>query len=109
MEISIKKLKKFTKDFANIVKPLEEEYGVTIKLGTISYEEERFSTKMTVTNGRDPDDVARVAFDADVWRYEHLGLKPGMYNRICITGYLLQLTEEGVHCMDSIQDPENIL
>ena len=82
MEISIKQLKKFSKDFADIVKPLEEEYGVTIKLGNISYEEDRFSTKMTVTNGRDPDDVARIAFDADVWRYELLGLKPGMYNRI---------------------------
>jgi hypothetical protein len=32
MEISIKQLKKFSKDFADIVKPLEEEYGVTIEL-----------------------------------------------------------------------------
>ena len=36
----------------------------------------------TVTNGRDTEEVARSAFDSNVWKYEHLGLYPGMYNRI---------------------------
>ena len=82
MDISIKQMKQFTKEFKEIVKPLEEKYGVTISVGNISYEEDRFSTKMTVTNGRSAEEVARVAFDADVWKYEHLGLREGMYNRI---------------------------
>ena len=43
-----------------------------------------FSAKVTVVNGRDPEIVARNKFDTDVWKFEHLGLEPGMYNRIFI-------------------------
>ncbi|MBP3878352.1 MAG: Fic family protein [Lachnospiraceae bacterium] len=61
---------------------LQEKYDVTISLGRITYGDERFSARVTVVNGRDPEIVARNKFDADVWKYEHLGLLPGMYNRI---------------------------
>ena len=84
MEITINNLKAFREDYKKAVSVLEEKYDVTINIGNITYEEERFSAKMTVKNGRDPDTIKRADFDADVWRYEHLGLRPGMYNRIFI-------------------------
>ncbi len=82
MEINNNNLKAFRKDFDNAVRSLQDKYGVTISLGGITYEDERFSAKMTVINGIDPEQVARNQFDAEVWRYEHLGLQKGMYNRI---------------------------
>lgn len=84
MEINIENLDIFRKEFKEAMLPLQEKYGVTISLGRITYLDERFSAKLTVTNGVDPDEVARNSFDADVWRYEHIGLRPGMYNRIFI-------------------------
>ena len=84
MEINKENLIKFRKEFTEAMLPLQEKYGVVISLGSINYEEERFSAKITVINGVDKDEVARNSFDADVWRYEHIGLKPGMYNRIFI-------------------------
>ena len=59
-------------------------YGMRISLGNISYEEDRFSTKLTAVNGRDSDEVARSNFDADVWRYMHLGLSEGDYKRVFV-------------------------
>ena len=84
MEINKENLIKFRKEFTEAMLPLQEKYGVVISLGGIAYEAERFSAKLTVTNGVDPDEAARNSFDADVWRYEHIGLAPGMYNRIFI-------------------------
>jgi hypothetical protein len=84
MEINNENLNKFRKEFADAMLPLQEKYGVTISLGRITYGDERFSGKLTVINGMNPDEVARNSFDADVWRYEHIGLEPGMYNRIFI-------------------------
>ena len=84
MEINKENLIKFRKEFTEAMLPLQEKYGVVISLGSINYEEERFSAKITVINGVDKDEVARNSFDADVWRYEHIGLKTGMYNRIFI-------------------------
>lgn len=84
MEITNASLDAFIKDFRSSVADLERKYEVTISLGRITYEEERFTTKMTVINGLDPEEVARAAFDADVWKYEHLGLTQGMYNRLFI-------------------------
>ena len=72
----------FRADFKEAMTALQEKYDVTISLGNISYEEERFSAKITVVNGQDQEQVARNNFDADVWRYSHLGLQPGMYHRI---------------------------
>ena len=86
MEITNESLDSFREDYMKAVSILEEKYDVTIELGRITYGDERFSAKMTVKNGHDPEAIKRADFDADVWRYEHLGLGPGMYNRIFI-GY----------------------
>lgn len=82
MEINNTNLDAFRDDFEKAMLSLQEKYDVTISLGRITYGDERFSAKITVVNGRDPEIVARNKFDADVWKYEHLGLLPGMYNRI---------------------------
>jgi hypothetical protein len=42
-------LKAFRQDFANTVKDLEKKYGVKVELGSISYGETDFHTKMTCT------------------------------------------------------------
>lgn len=82
MEITNETLYAFRDDFEKAMLPLQEKYGVTISMGRITYGDERFSAKITVTNGLDPEVVARNSFDAEVWRYEHLGLQKGMYNRV---------------------------
>lgn len=84
MDINGKTLDAFRADLKEALAPLEDKYCVTITLGRITYEAERFSGKLTVENGRDPDEVERNRFDADVWKFEDLGLKPGMFNRIFI-------------------------
>lgn len=82
MEINSKSLDAFRDDFEIAMKALQDKYDVTISLGKITYYEERFSARITVVNGNDPETAARNEFDADVWRYAHLGLRPGMYNRV---------------------------
>lgn len=84
MEINNSNLYAFRDDFEQAMLSLQEKYDVTITMGRITYGDERFSAKITVVNGRDPEVVARNQFDADVWRFEHIGLEPGMYNRIFI-------------------------
>ena len=66
------------------MKPLQEKYDVTIRLGHISYDDDYFSGKLTVHNGTDPEEIARAEFDRNVWRYEDLGLKEGMYGIVFI-------------------------
>lgn len=82
MDINNQSLDAFRDDFEKAMVSLQEKYDVTIALERITYGEESFSAKVTVVNGRDSETVARNKFDADVWKYEHLGLFPGMYNRI---------------------------
>lgn len=82
MEINNSNLDSFIKDFKDAMLSLQEKYDVTISLGRISYTEELFSAKLTVVNGQDPEEVARHKFDVDVWKYDYLGLTPGMYNRV---------------------------
>lgn len=82
MNINNKTLHDFGNDLRDSLAPLEDKYGVTIRFGNISYTEERFTTKLTVTNGQNIEDVERSSFDADVWKFGHLGLERGMFNRI---------------------------
>lgn len=84
MELNNTTLDAFRKDFKAAMQPLQEKYDVSISLGRITYSEERFSGKLTVTNGLDPEEAARHAFDEDVWSFEELGLAPGMFNRVFI-------------------------
>lgn len=85
MNINNKTLHDFGNDLRDALAPLEDKYGVTIRFGNISYTEERFTTKLTVTNGQNIEDVERSSFDADVWKFGHLGLERGMFNRIFLT------------------------
>ena len=82
MNINNKTLHDFGNDLRDALAPLEDKYGVTIRFGNISYTEDRFTTKLTVTNGQNIEDVERSSFDADVWKFGHLGLERGMFNRI---------------------------
>ena len=84
MIISRESLSEFRKDFKAAMAALEEKYDVTVSIGSITYTPDRFSTKMEVKNSRDPETIARNDFDANVWKYEHLGFREGMYNRIFI-------------------------
>lgn len=84
MEISGKTLDEFRKDFNDVISVLQDKYDVSISLGPITYAEERFSAKLTVKNGRDPEEIARADFDANVWKFEHLGFSKGMYKRVFI-------------------------
>jgi hypothetical protein len=85
MNINNKTLHEFGNDLRDALAPLEDKYGVTIRFGNISYTEERFTTKLTVTNGQNIEDVERCSFDADVWKFGHLGLERGMFNRVFLT------------------------
>ena len=84
MDINAKTLAEFRVDLKAALAPLQDKYGVTITFGRITYYDEQFSGKLTVVNGQEPDEVERNRFDTDVWKYEHLGLKKGMFNRIFI-------------------------
>ena len=84
MEINQTTLSEFRRDFMEAMKPLQDKYDVTISIGRITYEKERFSAKLSVNNSRERSIIEENAFNADVWRYEHLGLKEGMYNRMFI-------------------------
>lgn len=85
MNINDRTLHEFGIDLRAALAPLEEKYGVKIKIGNMNYTQERFTTKLTVTNGQSQDEAERSAFDADVWKYAHLGLERGMFNRIFLT------------------------
>ena len=84
MEINHNTLSEFRQDFNTAVAEMQKKYGVKISLGSITYEENRFSAKLTVVNGKDAEEAERAAFDADVWKFSHLGLEKGMYKRVII-------------------------
>ena len=50
MDITTSTLKVFRTDFSEAVKELEAVYDVKIELGTISYNESSFKSRLTVTN-----------------------------------------------------------
>lgn len=84
MDINSDSLRAFRADLKLALAPLREKYGVDIDVGNITYYQTHFSMRLTVTNGTDPDEVARNRFDAAVWKYKYLGLEEGMFNRIFI-------------------------
>ncbi len=77
-------LKEFRQDFNKAMEALRDKYDISISLGNITYEDERFSAKMSVTMTRDPEDIARASFDADAWKFTDIGICAGMYKRIYI-------------------------
>jgi len=82
MDINGQTIDEFRADFNAAIAPLQEKYGVTITLGHITYYKEYFSSRLKVVNGTDAETTAIHNFDADVWKFKHLGLRPGMYKRI---------------------------
>lgn len=84
MIINADSVEEFRKDFNEAMKGLQDKYDITISLGSITYWQDRFTAKLTANNGRDSEMIARAEFDRNVWKYRHLGLEPGMYNRIFI-------------------------
>ncbi len=84
MKITRESLTELRKDFMAAMAPLEEKYDITVKIGSITYNPDMFSSKMEVRNSRDPETIARNGFDANVWKYEHLGFREGMFKRIFI-------------------------
>jgi len=50
MNINKANLKNFRSDFATAMKSLEEEYGVSVSMKNISFTEDKFTTKLEVTN-----------------------------------------------------------
>lgn len=82
MEITDHNLDLFRADFKEAVRDLENKYDVTIKLGRITYDENQFYARMTVDNGQDPDLIEEHNFDSEVWKFEDIGLKEGMYRQM---------------------------
>jgi len=77
-------LNDFRKDFNKAMDALREKYNITISLGSMSYDQTSFTARLSVYSGQDKEDVAIAKFDANVWKFADLGLKPGMYKRIFI-------------------------
>jgi replication initiation and membrane attachment protein DnaB len=50
MKMTTENLKKFREEFANTVKNLEKEFGVSIKIGNISFDSDSFKSKLEVKN-----------------------------------------------------------
>lgn len=84
MVVTPELLDEFRKDFHQAMEPLREKYNMSISLGRITYQEERFSGKLVATMTRDPEDFARASFDADAWKFSDIGIQEGMYKRIYI-------------------------
>ena len=106
MKITRDTLAEFRKDFKEAMAPLEEKYDVTVLLNSITYTADMFSSKLEVKNSRDPEYIAQVDFDYNVWKYEHLGFREGMYkrifigadgNRYAITGFNTRAKKRALH------------
>ena len=69
MNINKQSLKQFRLSFAEAVKTLESEYEVEVHLKNISYGDVSFHGKVEVTNGANPQEVARNSFEQDLKRY----------------------------------------
>ena len=77
-------LEEFRKDFNEAMEALQRKHNISISLGRITYEEERFSAKLSVNMTQDPEDIARANFDAEAWKFDDIGIHEGMYKRIYI-------------------------
>ena len=84
MAINKETVEQFRADFNKAMEELEEKYDLTIKLGTISYWKDHFTAQLEANAGRDPEQIARAAFDRNVWKVAEFGVKEGMYMRIFV-------------------------
>lgn len=79
MKITKTTLNNFRADFEKTVKALEEQYQVTIDLGSITYEDTKFTSRITVvtTEKIDGKSAEQIDFEKLCGLY---GFKPSHYN-----------------------------
>ena len=82
MEINKVTLRSFREEFKSAMADLEKKHGVSINMGTISYDANEFRTKVTVNNVGDVDNaggnVEKATFQLNAHRY---GFKASDYNK----------------------------
>ncbi len=71
--------RRFRTDFAEAVKTLEQQYGMTIELGNISFTANSLSVKLTAREGADKDTAYELEFKRLCGRY---GLQASDYDRL---------------------------
>lgn len=72
-------LKQFREDFKEAVKPLEEKYGMELKLKNINYSDVQFTTKLEASFTKDGLTLEQTKFNALCHRY---GLIETDYGRL---------------------------
>jgi hypothetical protein len=86
MEINKNSLHDFKQDFNTVVKTLNEKYGVTIQLGNISYQENKFNGKIEVVNKGATTTIAREEFERSA---VYLGLKKSDFGKTFMSNGVL--------------------
>ena len=81
MEMTKANLKKFRADFTKAVEALEKSYGVKLELGAISYSENNFTTRLTVTNGGDNSEIEKTKFECAIVNFSMYGLTKADYRK----------------------------
>lgn len=79
-------LKNFRADFAEAVKDLSKQYNFDIRLGNISYSDNQFTSKLTVTAIGDADNGEEARWKESLRRYGHrYGLTEDDYDRVIMS------------------------
>ena len=73
-------LRKFKEEFLEALSTVEKKYGVSVSVGKITYSEDTFTTKITVSNGS-ADEVERREFEKYVEYYSRYGLTKAHYGK----------------------------
>ena len=74
----------FRSDFKAAVASLEEKYDFNIKLGKIIYLDDRFTAKLTVVEGRNPENAAFLLFKANLWKFQDIGITEDKFKQVFI-------------------------
>lgn len=78
MEINKNTLHDFRQDFKTVISSLEEQYGVNINIGNITYNEHKFTTKVEVVNSGCEEQMLKEDFEINAKFY---GLKPSDFGK----------------------------
>ena len=97
-------LRNFRNDFAEAVKDLEQQYGIVITLGRITFDATSFTGKLEAKEGESKDQVNEDTFKAHCREY---GLAPTDYDRrfthqgkdYIITGIYLRSHKYPICCL----------
>ncbi len=82
MEMTKENFKAFRKDLKTAVAELEKKYGIVIGTGgSISYTDNSFSMKLTVTNGTDASEAEKIEFANNIYAVASYGLTEKDYGR----------------------------